>query len=187
MKATATSATLRFWQADGKLQPELTLTLIDHPEQLQSGLSPLIAAIDKGRKLSVTVEPEKRRRSLNANAYMWVLLDKLARVLNTDKDSLYIEMLDRYGVFTHIIVKPEVVDRVKAEWRTVRDLGEVTINGKTGIQLQCYFGSSTFSTAEMARLIDGVVSECAEVGVETLPPAEIEAIKNLWEGNNGDI
>jgi hypothetical protein len=135
------------------------------------------------KPLIVDIKPHRNRRSLNANAYMWVLLEKLAQALNTDKDSLYIEMLDRYGVFTHLIVKPEAAERVKAGWRTVRELGEVTINGRTGIQLQCYFGSSTYNTGEMARLIDGVVSECAEVGIETLPPAEIEALKNLWEGN----
>ncbi len=135
------------------------------------------------KKLTLNIEPYRHRRSLNANAYMWVLLDKLAGALNTDKDSLYLEVLDRYGVFTHIIVKPEVVDRVKNEWRTVRELGEVTINSKTGIQLQCYFGSSTYDTAEMAKLIDGVVSECKEVGIETLPPDELESLKNLWEGN----
>ncbi len=139
--------------------------------------------LQEEKKLTLNIEPYRHRRSLNANAYMWVLLDKLAGALNTDKDSLYLEMLDRYGVFTHIIVKPEVVDRVKNEWRTVRELGEVTINGKTGIQLQCYFGSSTYNTAEMAKLIDGVVSECKEVGIEALPPDELESMKTLWEGD----
>jgi hypothetical protein len=139
--------------------------------------------VEEHKRIEFKVEPHRNRRSLNANAYMWVLLEKLATTLNTDKDSLYLEMLDRYGVFTHIIVKPEVVDRVKAEWRTVSELGEVSINGKTGIQLQCYFGSSTYNTAEMARLIDGVVSECEEVGIDTLPPAELESMKSLWEGN----
>jgi len=186
LRATADNIALKFWQDNGKLKPELTITLTDHPEQIKNTFPALVEAIGKGKRLSVTVEPVKRRRSLNANAYMWVLLGKLAGALNTDKDSLYIEMLDRYGVFTHIVVKPEVAERVKGEWRTVRELGEVTINGKTGIQLQCCFGSSTYNTAEMAKLIDGVVSECKEVGIETLPPDELTALKTLWEAGHGN-
>ena len=67
------------------------------------------------------------------------LLDKL----ETTKDELYLIMLGKYGVFTHTVVKPNVVERVKEEWKLVKEeLGQVTVNGQTGIQLQCYFGSS---------------------------------------------
>jgi phosphoribosylaminoimidazole (AIR) synthetase len=136
--------------------------------------------ISKGKQLIADIKQYRRPRSLDSNAYMWVLLSKMADVLHTTKDELYLEVLARYGVFTHIIVKPEVVDRVKEEWRTVRELGEVTVNGKTGIQLQCYFGSSTYSTKEMATLIDGVVSECKELGIEVLPPYELQRLKEEW-------
>ena len=85
--------------------------------------SQFVEWVNEGKILTVKIEPYRQRRSLNANAYMWVLLSKMAEVLKTDKDSLYLEVLDRYGVFTHIIVKPEVVERVKNEWRTVRELG----------------------------------------------------------------
>lgn len=155
----------------------LILSLTDTPRQEVADLQ---AVVERGKQLSVEVKQYRQRRSLDANAYMWVLLSKMAVALNTTKDDLYIEMLDRYGVFTHIIVKPEVAERVKAEWRTVRELGEVTVNGKTGIQLQCYFGSSTYNTKEFSVLLDGVVSECKEIGIETLPPDEVESLKALW-------
>ena len=88
-------------------------------------------------------------------------------------------MLDRYGVFTHIIVKPYVVESIKREWRTVRELGEVVVNGQEGVQLQCFFGSSTYNTKEMARLIDGIVSECKELEIETMPPEKLELLKRI--------
>ena len=75
--------------------------------------------------LSIEIKKYKEKRSLNANAYCWVLLQKLAEKLNTTKDELYLIMLERYGQFTHIVVKPNVVDKVKEEWRTVRELGEI--------------------------------------------------------------
>ena len=129
---------------------------------------------------TVKLEPLKRKRSLDANGYLWVLLQKIAEVLHTTKDEVYLEMLSRYGVFTHIVVKPNVVDRVKAEWRTVRELGEVTINGKTGIQLQCFFGSSTYDSREFSVLLDGVIHEAEELGIETLGQAEAERMIAEW-------
>lgn len=131
-------------------------------------------------KLAIKAVRFREKRSLDANAYMWVLLQKMATVLKTTKDELYLDMLDKYGVFTHIIVKPNIVDRVVSEWRTVRNLGEVTVNGQTGIQLQCYFGSSTYDTKEMADLIDGVVSEYKELDIETLRPDELRMMKERW-------
>jgi hypothetical protein len=132
------------------------------------------------KKLKITASQYREKRSLDANAYMWVLLQKLAEVLHTTKDELYIDMLGKYGVFTHIIVKPHVVSRVKEEWRTVKELGEVTVGGQTGIQLQCYFGSSAYDTKEMSILIDGVVQECKENEIETLPPDELARMKKEW-------
>lgn len=143
-------------------------------------IADLKEVVSKGKLLSAEIKPYRAKRSLNSNAYLWVLLEKLATALHTTKDELYLLMLDRYGVFTHMIVKPLAAERIIAEWRTVRNLGEVTINGQQGVQLQCYFGSSTYDSAEMARLIDGVVSECKECGIETLPPDEIARLNQEW-------
>jgi len=129
---------------------------------------------------TVEIEPLKKKRSLDANGYLWVLLQKIAEALHTTKDEIYLEMLSRYGVFTHIVVKPNVVERVKDEWRTVRELGEVTINGKTGIQLQCFFGSSTYDSKEFSVLLDGVISEAKELGIETLSQSEADRMIKEW-------
>ena len=136
--------------------------------------------IQSCEKLSIKAVKHRNKRSLDANAYCWVILQKIAEVLHQDKWNVYLEMLGKYGVFTHIIVKPNVVDKVKEEWRTVKELGEVNVNGVTGIQLQCYFGSSTYNTKEMSVLIDGIVYEAKELGIETLPPDELERMKVEW-------
>lgn len=136
--------------------------------------------ITKGKLLAVEIKQHRQKRSLDSNAYLWMLLQKMAEVLHTSKDELYLLMLERYGVFTHIIVKPNVVEMVKREWRTVRELGEVTVNNKTGMQLQCFFGSSTYDTKQMSTLIEGVVSECHEIGIETLTPDEIANMNSQW-------
>lgn len=130
--------------------------------------------------LTITAKIFRNKRSRDANAYSWTLMQKIAEVNGTDKWSVYLEMLGRYGVFTHIIVRPGVVDRVISEWRTVKNLGEVTVSGQTGIQLQCYFGSSTYDTKEMSVFIEGIVSECRDMGIETATPDELERMKREW-------
>lgn len=134
----------------------------------------------KERLYDAELKEHRERRSLDANAYLWVLLGKLAEALHTDKDDVYLMMLERYGVYTHIIVRPELVERVRGEWRTVRELGPVAVNGRSGVQLQCYFGSHTYDTKEMSRLLEGVVEECRELDIETLPPEKLEAMEVGW-------
>lgn len=135
----------------------------------------------KDKPLTIIAKLYRNRRSLDANAYAWVLMQKIAEAIHSDKWSVYLMMLERYSrAFTHIIVRPDVADRVKAEWRTVKDLGPITVNGQSGIQLQCYFGSSTFDSKEMSVFIDGLVAECKQMDIETLPPAEIERMQKEW-------
>ena len=184
MKTTASNIEFSYWHGSADEADETPVILLrvnlsrNEAIRAHRELKPIT---ENDKLLSVEIKPHRNRRSLDANAYMWVLLDKIAEVLHTSKDELYIQMLDRYGVFTHTIVKPEAVEMFKLQWRTVRELGEVTVNGKPGVQLQCYFGSSTYDTKQMAKLIDGIVSEAKELDIETLPPDEVEALKSLWD------
>jgi len=174
MIAIATAIRLQY---NATRTPEIVLTLA--PCDL-TPLNALNAHIGKGKQLAVEVKPQRIRRSLDSNAYLWVLLGKMAAALHTDKDDLYLLVLERYGQFTHIVVHPRAVERITKEWRTVRNLGPVVVAGRPGVQLQVYYGSSGYSTAEMAVLIDGVVDEAKEIGVETLPPEQLAMMKTQW-------
>lgn len=156
------------------------LLQIPLPENVLTSAETLLQAIKDGKEVTVEVKLKRRHRSLDANAALWAMLGDMAAVLHTSKDELYLQMLERYGVFTHVIVKPNVVERVKAEWRTVRVLGEVTVNGQTGIQLQCYFGSSTYNSKEFSVLLDGVISEAKEIGVEYISEADKALMLSEW-------
>lgn len=136
----------------------------------------------KDAKLDITAKKHRNKRSHDANAYAWVLMQKIAELAGTSKWDVYLEMLKRYSrAFTHIICKPSAVEQMKALYRTTIDLGEVTVGDMTGHQLQVYFGSSTFDTKEMAVFIDGIVSECQMLGIQTETPAELERMKSLWD------
>lgn len=133
------------------------------------------------KELMVQAKVHRNKRSLDSNAYAWVLMQKIAEATGLDKWDVYLNCLQRYSrAFTHVIVKPNAIDRLKELYRVCIDLGEVTVNGKTGHQLQVYFGSSTFDTKEMSVFIDGIVSECRDLEIELLPPSEIERMKKEW-------
>lgn len=141
-----------------------------------------IAEIKDIDDLDIKAEKHRKKRSLDANAYAWVLMQKIAEIIKSDKWSVYIELLQRYSrAFTHVIVKPEAVDMMKSLYRTCIELGEVTVNGKTGVQLQVYYGSSTFDSKQMSVFVDGIVSECKGLGIETMTPDEIERMKQQWQ------
>lgn len=131
-------------------------------------------------KLKITAVKFRNKRSTDANAYCWVLLQKMAEVLGTDKWTLYLKMLKQYGQFTHIVAEEKAVESVKQQWRECEEIGQITVGGMTGIQLRCYFGTSTYDSKEMAFFIDGIVKECHELGIETMTPDEIEHLKAVW-------
>ena len=138
----------------------------------------------KDAALDITAKKHRNKRGLDANAYAWVLMQKIAELVGTDKWSIYLDMLQKYSrSFAHIIVNPCAVEAVKNMYRTAIDLGEVKVGDRTGHQLQVYFGSSTFDTKEMSVFIDGIVSECKMLGIQTETPDELERMKALWDAN----
>ena len=134
----------------------------------------------KDKEVSVEIKKPSKKRSLDSNSFFWCLCEEIAKAVGTDKDSVYIDMLGKYGKFTHIIVKPEAVDRMMKEWRASKVLGEVLVNGNVGVQIQCYYGSSTYDQAEMNRLLQGVVDECHDLGIDTMTPDEIAEMTSRW-------
>ena len=154
--------------------------LITVPREYKTQLDELNKLLELDKVKTVEVKQFREKRSLDANAALWKMLSMMAEKLGTDKDTLYLDYLQKYGVFTHVIVKPNAVDRIKSEWRTVVELGEVTINGKTGIQLQCYFGSSQLDSKEFSVLLQGVIDEAKELGIEFISKEDFNRMMNEW-------
>lgn len=121
----------------------------------------------KNDLLDITVQKHREKRSIGANALLWKCLGDIAAALMADKWDVYLQMLKRYGKYTYICVKPSVVAAVKSQWRESEVIGDIKINGSDAVQMLCYFGSSTYNTHEFSVLLDGVISEMEEIGLET--------------------
>lgn len=129
------------------------------------------------------IKKYKEKRSNNANSLMWHCLDQIAKAMipPQDKWDVYLMMLKRYGKFTYICVKPNVVDAMKKQWRESEVIGHVDINGQDSVQMLCYFGSHTYDTKEFSVLLDGIISEMAEMGLKTPREEELERALERWE------
>lgn len=117
------------------------------------------------------LEPYHKGRSLNANNYLWKLIGQLADVIGMPKDDMYLTMLKRYGQSEQIAVRPGV------EVKKFCDYAEKAESGNGWEYWKVYKGSSKYTTKEMAILIDGVISECNEQGIETDTTGLTEMIK----------
>ncbi|QIB68240.1 hypothetical protein Ami103574_02450 [Aminipila butyrica] len=128
---------------------------------------------------------KKRRRSLDANAYMWVLCDKIAEKLRTTKEGVYREAIKQVGVFDTLLLQDKAVESFVSMWNRqgVGNYAEVlyqshAVEGCTTVR--AYHGSHLYDTGQMTRLIDHIVEEAQGQGVETKTPDELERLKSLW-------
>lgn len=140
-----------------------------------------IEKLKDDEKLSIKIVKYRQKRSLDANALLWSLLGKIATSLQADKWDIYLQMLKRYGKYTYICIKPNMVESVRSQWRECEVVGNVNINGTEAVQMLCYFGSSTYNTKEFSVLLDGVISEMHEMGLEVPPSTEMKRALEEWE------
>lgn len=126
------------------------------------------------------IKKHYEKRSLNANALFWKGCGLIAQATNRDNWSVYIDLLKDYGEFTYIVVKPQAVEKFKEMYRLCEEVGEIEINGKKGMQLLCFYGSSTYDKKQMARLIDGMMQEINSLDIEFETEADITKAVNDW-------
>ena len=137
-------------------------------------------------KLQIKITKYREKRSLDANAYFWTLVDKLAVKLNKTKTEVYRDAIrDIGGNSETVCVKNNAVKKLCSVWQN-NGLGFQTetftskIEGCTNVIL--YYGSSTYDTKQMSTLISNIVEECKSQGIETRTPEELAKLLSLWEG-----
>lgn len=127
--------------------------------------------LDPNKRYELTIKEKKKRLSRDANAYFWEFLDKLAVKLRIGKTELYRELIrDIGGVSTIICVKSEAADALIDGWKHngigwFAEKEESKLEGCTNVVL--FYGSSTYDTEQMSRLIDRLIWECNLVGIDT--------------------
>ena len=127
------------------------------------------------------LKEQRGKRSLDANGMLWACLQEIATAVRSDKWSVYLQMLKRYGKFDYVIVKKKAVEMMKRQWRELEEVGEIDIHGEKAVQLLCYYGSSTYDRKEFSVLLDGVISEMKEIGLTPPPDRQTRELLEKWK------
>lgn len=130
------------------------------------------------------ITEHKEKRSLNANAYCWTLISKIAGVIGNTKEEVYREYIQNKGIYRVITMNKEAVPTFIKIW-SERGLGWLCETSETKIEglvdVVAYYGTSSYNTKQMASFIDYVVQEAKQLNIETLTPDKIEELKSLWQ------
>jgi hypothetical protein len=140
------------------------------------------------KPLVVKIEKVKKRRSLDSNAYLWVLADEIAKVIRSTKEDVYKKAIQEVGVFKDLPISDMAVMDWITKWEaaglgwfsdTVR---ESKLEGYTIVR--SYYGTSVYNSQEMSRIVDYLVDEAQGLGIDTRTPNEIEEMKQKWGKEN---
>jgi len=144
----------------------------------------------KDRDLDVTIKQYRERRSNDANAFCWALCTEIgnAMIPPMTKENVYKSAIRDVGEYEPLPIREDAVETFKARWagKGTGWFAEVIDDSKLkGYKLVfAYYGSSTYDTKTMSRLIDHLIDEAEQM--ELLIPLgkkEIERLKNDWHMN----
>lgn len=152
--------------------------------KVQAEVASYIDSLKDDKQYKIEIKELKQKRSLSANAYAWVLLDKLSAKLNKSKEDIYREYIKDVGDNSYLtLVQSNAVDELQKSWAE-HGLGWVSDKIPSGNEgwtyVMLYYGSSTYDKEQMSRLINLIVQDCEELDIPTYDQAELEELYERW-------
>lgn len=136
------------------------------------------------KKQVASIKEYREKRSLDANSYCWLLIGKLAEHYDVPPEDVYRQEIRSVGPYEVIPVREDAAERWPAIWGgggtgfLCDDMGPGKIPGYRNFR--CWYGSHVYDTKQMSRLIDAIVRDCKDAGIETLPPDKLGAMMEEW-------
>ena len=148
----------------------------------------LLAQDDKNAVYDLTPHKDVKPRSLSANNYFYALSSKIAEKLKISLNEVHNLMLSRYGYPEYMdnkivyFILPDKVDVNKLEGVHLKATSKTQVldNGDLNRVYIVMRGSHTYNSIEMGRLIDGVISEAADLGISTITVTEKDKMLEQW-------
>ena len=165
--------------ADGK--PLITFKVNEYQEAVKASQE-----FADGVTVALNIGKQHKKRSLDSNAYFWILVDKLSQRLNLPKEEIYRNAIRNIGGVSEIVcVQNKAVEKLCQGWQRMglgwqTDTMPSKIDGCTNVLL--YYGSSSYDVEQMQRLISTIQQDCDSLGIETKTQAEIDSLLNSWRG-----
>ena len=132
-------------------------------------------SLKPGKVYDVEIKEHREKRSLDANAYFWVLVDRLAEKTRIPKTDIYRRYIREIGGNHEMVcVIDSAVEKLRNGWE------HNGLGWQTDTNVILYYGSSTYNTRQMSHLIDMAVQDCQEQGIETLSPDKLAGMMEEW-------
>ena len=137
-----------------------------------------------GKDVNIEIKKQAKHRSLDANAYCWVLIDKIAEKTGLRKVDVYRHAIKEIGGVSDVIcVQDKAVDRLREGWQKngigwQTDTMASKVEGCTNVVL--YYGSSVYDSKQMAQLIDSLIQDAESLGIPTLTDEQAARLVNRW-------
>ena len=160
--------------------------LMVKPEKADLGKAMALVRKHKSKLYNLEVKEYRKKRSLDANAYAWVLIHKLSEATRLTPVEVYREAIRNVGNnFTPMCVREQDAELLKKNWSS-HGLGwlceDLSLSQVPGcVNIACYHGSSTYDTKQMSQLIDNLVQDCKALDIETLTPEKLALLKEAWD------
>ena len=162
--------------------------LMVKPEREDLGKAMALVRKHKDRLYDMDVKEHRKKRSLDANAMLWSLINQMSVVLRIPPDEIYQGYIPDVGDnFTWHPEKPETVKQFSDGWcrghigRMVDDVGPCRLPDLRGYRLlKCYYGSSEYDVPTFSRLLDLVIQDCKNIGIETISERERSLLLEEW-------
>lgn len=141
-----------------------------------------------GKEVSIEIKQARKQRSLNANGYAWILIDKIAEKTGLRKSDVYRHAIKEIGgVSDTICVQDKAVDRLREGWEKnglgwQTDVLKSKVPGCTNVVL--YYGSSVYDTKQMASLIDSLIQDAEALGIPTLNDEQAQRMLGKWAASD---
>lgn len=138
----------------------------------------------KDHPVEISIKKAARRRSRDANALCWLLIDKIAEKTRIPKTEIYRNAIREIGGVSEVVcVQERAVERLRSGWEKngigwQSETAPSKIPGCTNVIL--YYGSSTYNTAQMSRLLDLIIQEAEQQGIPTLRDEAAELL-GKWD------
>lgn len=154
------------------------------------GAPPKVLELDRDKEYEVSFKPYRKSRSLSANAYCWLLCERIAKELSkeayTSNEDIYRDAILKAGVYRIMKIAygdlPNVINDWGSNgvgWQVVPHM-PYEYNQDTEIECRFYVGSSRYNTEEMARLIEHLIDECENLGISTEDEQYIASLLDHW-------
>lgn len=147
-----------------------------------------VANLDEDGDFELSIDKVKAKRSNDANRYFWQLVGQLSAKINVSPEDIYRTYIkDIGGNYQVVPIREDAVDTWLSVWRSkgigwqCEIIGDSKLRGYTNVI--CYYGSSTYDTRQMSRLIELCVADCKEQGIETMTPSEMALMMERYKEN----